>query len=362
MIRFGDIFTLLQSQIGHGLLYDVVQVIITVSPIILAIILFMLFAPLWVNYVRSSFIYSLKYTLLEIKLPKEMSKSPLAMEVFLGSLHNTSDGSNFAQFWKGEIRPQYSLEIVSVEGVVKFFIRTEDRRKNNLMSALYSQFPGIEVHEVPDYTFGVRFDPEETKIWGAEFKFTKADPYPIKTYIDYGLDKDPKEEFKVDPMVPMIEFLGSVGYNQQVWVQYIIKGHKDDQRKPGYWLKKTDLWKDESKKLVNEIMARDPKTKIAGKKDKESGRVTPPTLSQGEKDIVEALDRSITKLPFDVGIRALYIGKKDFFDKVMGVGGILSSFKHFGSENLNGIKPNGDKWSAKFSGNPWEDYKKMRAI
>ncbi len=37
-------------------------------------------------------------------------------------------------------------------------------------------------------------------IWGCEFKFTKGDGYPIKTYVDYGLDKDPKEEYKVDPL------------------------------------------------------------------------------------------------------------------------------------------------------------------
>jgi len=34
---------------------------------------------------------------------------------------------------------------------------------------------------------------------------------PIKTYEDYGLGKDPKEELKVDPITPLIELLGTLG-------------------------------------------------------------------------------------------------------------------------------------------------------
>lgn len=357
MIRFSEIFDYFTST---GITNDVMQTLIAVSPIILAVILFMIFWPLWKDYTRSDFLASLKYAVLEVKLPKEMMKSPLAMEVFLTAIHNTSDGSNFAQYWKGEKRPSYSLEIVSIEGIVKFMIWTEDRRKNGVMSALYSQFPGIEVHEVPDYTFGVQFDPEESKMWAGEFKFTKPDPYPIKTYVDYGLDKDPDEELKVDPLTPMLEFLGSLGMNQQIWIQYIVRAHIKEQRKAGHWWKKTDKWKDEAEEEIDKIMQRDPKTKIAGKKDKESGRVVPPTLSEGEKVIVEALGRSITKQAFDVGIRVVYMAKKDLFDKPNGIGGIVSSFKQFSSEHLNGFKPNGDLWSPKFNGSPWEDYKNMR--
>ncbi len=62
-----------------------------------------------------------------------------------------------------------------------------------------------------------------------------------------------------------------------------------------------------------------------------------------------------------MGIRALYIGKKDFFDRGTGIGGIMSSLKQFGSEHLNSFVPNGKKLSARLSGYPWEDYKNIRA-
>lgn len=338
---------------------NVIQYIIVFSPILLAVILTLFFWPLWVKYVRAKFFLSLKYTVLEIRLPKDTFKSPLAMEVFLQSLHNTADGSTYAKYWKGEVRPWYSLEIASIEGRVKFYIWTEDRRKAGVMTALYSQFPGIEVHETGDYTQSVHYDKTTMSIWAGEFILTKPDPYPIKTYVDYGLDKDPKEEFKVDPLVPLIEFLGNVGPNQQIWFQFMVRAHKDEQRKLGHWFKKTDAWKDEATELVNKILIRDPKTKVTGVKEDETQLLKKPTISKGEQDIIEAIERSITKQPFDVGIRAIYIGNKESFDKVSGIGGIVGNMKHFSSESLNGFKPNKEIWHSRL-GDPWLDYKNIR--
>ncbi len=350
------------TDFQSNILPQAIQFAITISPILLSLLLGMLLWPLWVRYVRAKFFLSLKYTVLEVKLPRDTFKSPLAMEVFLQALHNTSDGNAYSRFWKGETRPWYALELVSIEGRVKFHIWTEDRRKAGVINGLYSQFPGIEVHESGDYAQSVHFDPKTMKIWAAEFKATKPDPYPIKTYVDYGLDKDPKEEFKVDPMLPMLEFLGSVGPNQQVWIQILIRAHKDDQPKLGHWFKNTDTWQDKAKELVNEIMIRDAKTKgIPEKNKKKSDDKFPdiPRLSKGEQDIIEAIERSVSKLAFDVGIRGLYIGEKNSFDSIFGIGGILGSMKHFGTEALNGFKPNGDVWHSRL-GEPWKDYKDIR--
>ena len=359
MNQLGELFTYVYAHLDHNVTRAIIQLLIEISPVILAWILLTIFVPLWIDYVQSKFIYSLKFVLLEIKLPKDIFKSPLAMETVLNALHNTADGSNFAKYWKGEKRPSYSLEIISVEGVVKFMIRTEDRRKIGVMNALYSQFPGIEVTEVQDYTYGVQYNPKEVKMYGEEFTFTKKNAYPIKTYVDYGLDKDPKEEFKVDPITPMLEFLGSLGMNQQVWIQYNIRAHIKEQRKKGTFFTKTDAWIDEAKKEVNEILMRDPKTKVAGAVIEGTDFTKMPSISKGEQSIVESIERAITKQAFDVGIRVIYIAKKDFFDKPNGIGGIVGGFKHFSSESLNGFKP-ASRWSAKFKGSPWEDYRKMR--
>ncbi len=338
---------------------NVVQIIIAASPVILCFILLLIFWPLWVNYVRSSFFLSQKTSLIEIKIPKDHFRSPHAMELFLTSLHQTGgEGTWYDKYWLGKTRPWFSLEMVSINGQVKFFIWTRDSQRSFIETSMYAQFPGIEITVVPDYTKDVHFDPKENNIFAVQMMLTKPDPYPIKTYVDYGLDKDPKEEFKVDPLTPLIEYLGSVGNNQQTWIQIIIRAHKKEQIKAGHLWKTTDKWIDEAKEEIDKILMRDPKTKVSGMKDEETGFSKLPTISKGEQSIVEALERSITKLPFDVGIRALYIAKKDVFDG-SNAGKILGSFKQFGSENLNGFKPNGDKYSPSFS-YPWQDFKDYR--
>jgi len=304
--------------------------------------------------------FATKYVVLELKLPKDTFKSPLAMEVFLQSLHNTADGNYFKQYWLGETRPWYSLELVSVEGNVKFLLWAENARKVGVMSALYSQYPEIEIREVEDYTKSIHFDPKITRIWACEFQFSKkkyTNAYPIKTYIDYGLDKDPKEEFKIDPMLPLLEFLGSVPVNQQVWMQVLIMAHKK-KRKFIDWFKETDDWEDGAKKAVDEILRRDSETKVAGVEIEGTEFTKMPSISMGEKDVAEAIERSQKKHPFDVGIRFLYISPKESFNTPFGLGGVMSSMKHFSSNTLNGFKP-AKRWHTKLD-NSWDDFRNMR--
>ncbi len=358
---FQSLINQLQSS---GIVAQAIEYVIYLSPLLLAILLGHILWPLWLRYIRAKFSYGLKYTLLELRLPKDVFKSPLAMEVVLNSIHNTANGSTYAQYWKGEYRPYYSLEISSVEGQVKFYLWTEDRRKTGIMAALYSQYPGIEIVEANDYSQDVHFDPKTMKVWAADYKFTrdadKGEHYPIKTYVDYGLLDDPKEELKVDPLVPVLELLGSVGPNQQIWIQMMIQAHIKNDRKPGHLWKKTDLWRDQSAELVNKLLMRDPKTKVAGMKDEATGFTKLPTISKGEQDIVEAIERRLSKLAFDVGIRAIYVGQKDVFSAPFGVGGLIAAFKHFSTEHMNGIKQDGDSWLAQFAGVPWEDYNDVR--
>lgn len=349
------------SLLQSDLLPHSVQYVLAIAPFVLVIIFGQTFWRLWKDYVRSKTILEKKYVVLELKLPKDTWKSPKAMEIFFNSLHNTSDGSIYAKFWKGDARPWFSLELISVEGIVKFLIWTENDRKQGIMSALYSQYPEIEIKEVPDYTRSVHFDPKQIRIWAAEFKFTNDNAsYPIKTYIDYGLDKDPKEEFKVDPMLPLIEFMGSVGPNQQVWMQIMIQAHKSkNRRKEGKFFELEDEWKVEAKKEINKILMRDPKTKVAGMKDEATGYTKMPSISEVEKEAATAIERRITKLAFDVGIRFLYIAKKDVFNTPFGIGGIVANMKQFNYEHLNGFGPNGKKWHP-LLGDPWLDFRNWR--
>ncbi|MFH1170019.1 MAG: hypothetical protein V1704_00390 [Candidatus Vogelbacteria bacterium] len=291
---------------------------------------------LWYYYIQAINIRDTKWVLLDIKLPREMSKSPKAMEVVLGVFYQTFEGNKWTRFTQGIVRTYFSLELVSLGGTVHFYIYTPKFFKNLVESQIYSQYPGIEISEAEDYTQNIPAygTPQSNhKIWGVEFAFSKEDAYPIKTYVDYGLDKDPKEEFKVDPITPVLEFLGSITPAEQVWMQILIVATRTRFHKPGTWFGKQD-WKGDAAVLIDKLMKRE---QFKPGSDPNAIPFGALALSPGERTVVEAIERSMDKLAFDCGFRAIYIAPKDQF-KDANIPGMGGSIKQFNSANLNGFK------------------------
>ena len=322
-------------------------------PFVLAVFVW----DLWIDYRQALFFAKQEYLLLEVKLPKDIFKSPRAMEFFLNGLHQPfGDGNWYLKWWQGSTRPWFSLEVVSIDGAVHFYIWTRKSYKNAIESNLYSQYPGIEIFTVTDYVNQVSFDPETTGLFACEFGLTKPDVYPIKTYVDYGMDKDQKEEYKIDPLTPLIEFFGSVGRGNQIWLQIIVRSHanEDAQNNPN----KDDLrWSKAASEEIKKIFEKTkPEKKEAEDKDKkENGRL--PT--KGEVEIVAALERSISKKGYDVGMRAIYIAPKDIFSSG-NIGAIIGGITHFNSNDLNGFKPSlaGSAYAApRYEFFPWKLWK-----
>lgn len=293
----------------------------------------------WVKYVRMKFLAEQKYVLLELRVPKEVTKNPAAMELFITALYQGGgEGNWYDKYVKGGMRPWFSLELVSIEGQVKFFIWTRQNFRRVIESQLYSQYPDIEILEADDYAKNFHLD-GTIDLWGCNFEKTKPSFYPIKTYIDYGLDKDPKEEYKVDPITPVIEYLGGLGKDEQAWIQIIIRVHKKEYKKPGTWFEKVD-WKHFAKEEIKEKM----------KRNKGEGE-TNDRLTKGEKGAVDAIERSISKIAFDAGIRAIYIAKKEAFNKG-NISGLTGSFRQYSSDDLNSLAPKG---TTGFD-YPWQDF------
>src|SRR3972149_9936701 len=209
----------------------------------------------WMHYVQGRHMAKINWILLEIKLPKETYKSPLAMEIVLNALYQAATGTWFDKIWRGKVKDWSSLEMVSIEGHIKFFIRTPWIYKNVIEAQLYSQYPDVEIYEVPDYVRYVDYRGKEGdwSLIGAEYGLSKPDPYPIKTYVDYGLDKDPKEEFKIDPLTSIIEYLGSFGRGHQFWLQIIIRAHKGT-KKDATGKEYDPEWKHDAEKQIEDIL------------------------------------------------------------------------------------------------------------
>jgi hypothetical protein len=296
----------------------------------LPILLGTIFFQSWIRYVRARYIKEQGSVLLELRLPKEILKSPAAMEIIINAMAQPSVGSYIDVYLKGRIRPWFSLEMVSLGGQVKFFIWTHKKFKNLLEAQIYSQFPTVEVHEVPDYTMDTQFDSETYSLWGTQLKLAKADAYPLKTYIDYGLDRDPKEEYKIDPLTPLIEYLGSLKPGDQVWIQILIQAHKKENMKDLRVTEKPD-WKKDVEKEMKEIVA---KQTLAGGENPDIKNLT-----DIQKEVIHSMQRNLGKTAFETMVRALYLAPKDVYSGG-NIAGLTGGFKQFGSGALNALVPN----------------------
>jgi len=344
------------------ILHVIGVILIETAPIWVTFLLGYIFWSLWMVYIRVDFIQKQGSLLLEFRIPKEIYKSPRAMELFLMTLYQTGGANRIETYWEGKIRPWFSLELVSLGGDVRFFVWTHPKYKKVIQTQLYAQYPTVEIYEVEDYTAGVTFDPKRFFIWGTYFKLAKPDPYPIMTYVDYGLDKDPKEELKIDPIANVIEYLGGLEPGEQAWIQILIQAHKKEDIDDGRLFKKAD-WKTDAKKEVMKIISES--TKEAQKQQdgllKNAGKDVmefPPVakLRKSEDDQIEAIERSIDKFAFDTMIRAFYIAEWDAFNSV-NIPGLIGSVRQYSSNStLNGFKLG---WFTDVD-YPWQDFRSMR--
>lgn len=309
-----------------------------------------LFAHQWMHYLQGRYVSRINWILLEVKLPREIHKTPLAMEIVLNALYQSSGKMTWLdKYWKGKVKDWFSLEMVSIDGHVKFFIRTGAFYKNVIEAQFYAQYPDIEIHEVPDYTRYVDYRGKEGdwEMISSEYALTKPDAYPIKTYVDYGMDKEGvKEEFKIDPLTSIIEYLGSIGKDEQVWIQILVQSASKHYHKADGTM---GDWKDEGKDLITKLTKREETAK-------EGNAFKMLMMTKGESEVIAAIERNIGKLGFECGIRAVYLAKKEKTDysHIKALGGILRPFT---SNNLNAFKGADQTFGWDF---PWEDYDKIR--
>lgn len=396
------------------------------------LLLFAWWVRFWKMYVNQRYNNSLNWLMLEIKLPREINKSPVAMEIALNSF---LQGGGVSVWWnrefEGKLPTHFSLEIASLEGTVHFYIRAEKKFRNLIEANFYSQYPGIEISEVDDYTKKLRYEhhkPDQAATWGIRYKTSEtwnpypdikndkgeakykmpADFLPIKTYVDYGLDKDPKEEFKNDPITPLIEFLGSLGKGEYAWYQVMLQDsegpfnnkkfpktyidpmthkhinlaemadmYKDSIRKK-IKFKKGDTAKDKYGEVEQRVTKKEVKDKdgnVISKEEKENitykedvtETKTEQQLTQEEKDKIEAINRKLTKPLLRVVMRMVYVTQPSAF-KPGNIQNLLSIMKpfstgHFNKLGIETVDPYDFPWEDSFKRRkPWRNEEMFNAF
>ncbi|MFC1700659.1 hypothetical protein ACFLZ0_00715 [Patescibacteria group bacterium] len=320
------------------------------------VIFYILALDLWLKHIRNKFINKMEWILLEVIPPSDVKKTPKAMEQFFTALHASQGNPNWKEMnIDGKTQVWFSMEMVSHGGEIHFFIRTTSFFRNFIESQIYAQYPEAEIVQAQDYVNSMPVDiPNDNyDLWGTEFVLTKEDAYPIKTHPAF--DKDVvEEEQRIDPMSSLMEVLGKIGYGENIWIQTLVRPINDKWKKEGEKIrdrlikrvvdvtegeitKEIKAWMGEGRSQISFLVSGEGWEAQQEEKKKDNPLTM---MTKGEADIVKAVEDDIAKFGFEVIIRFLYLAPSDNFNRI-NIPSVIGAYKQFGSQNLNGFKPNG---------------------
>lgn len=322
------------------------------APFILFFILIFLVPGLWLAYIQAYYLkISTKFVLLELRPPREVTKTPKAMEQVFTSIHSLGSGPDLhfptvlnEKWWNGEVVYPYSMEMVSFGGEVHFFMWIPERHRNIIEAALYANYPDMQVKEADNYldrlprTFG-ELKERGYELFGTEFLLAhkretkdkiklKYDIYPIRTYFDFEAVAEEKE---LDPISGIMEVLAKIRPQDTIWLQMIIQPAVEHER--GLIANEGELVLGAMKRMARSV------------KNLETGEIHMVMPSPGESETMRAVERKISKPMFNVVVRTLYMGPKEGFSSNFGQRGVLSAFNQYSSETYNRFRSNGRVWT-----------------
>lgn len=374
-------------DILQGILTSILSVTAVFWWVVLPFILGFLAWKFWLYYIYVSHLRSIKWVLLEIKIPALIEKTPKAMEqIFAATYGIYSFGFKFMQkYWEGHLHEDWiSFELIGFAGGVHFYVRVPDNYRNMIESSIYSQYPDAEVVEAPDYQdLFPRTLPNKTyDIWGTDYYLIRANPFPIRTYPYF---EEPVKEKRLDPIAAITEAMSKLKNDEAIWIQMFVSptgpDAGDDWQKEGEVIRdkligrKKPTQRGFSQKIgeffknLTIAVFQHPEWMEDAKKDEVNRMMM---LTPGERLVVEALENKTSKLGFRTNIRFMFIDKRDSFTRSH-IASVMATFHQFTVQDMNGFRPNLDTmtiirgnvkyfkstrlWHKKRS--LWEAYKRM---
>lgn len=341
-------------EIILGIIDNIIRILSYVWWIILPILLFPLFWNLRMIYIRTRFINDIEWIMLEVKIPKEVFKTPKAMETFFSEMAAIySFGIKPVDtYLKGRVESWISFEMVGYAGGVHFYIYVPSKYRNLVESAIYAQYSEAEINLSEDYTelLGSVLPNKIYDVWGTGLVLAKENFYPIKTYQYF---EEMQEEKRLDPISAISEVMSGLKEGEMIWLQILIS--------PTSALTGNN-WQKEGQDKINDIAG---KKKDEGKKrglggaiyewmrnlffapvkypdwpggKKEERPANLKFLDPYEQDVVKAIGNKISKFGFETVIRFVYLDRQDSFSP-LNIAAIMGSFQQFGLAHLNSFKP-----------------------
>lgn len=342
-----------------GMMGQALSAVLDVWFLIFPPLLFFIFDLLWIKHVQGQYASKIKWIVLEIIPPRDVEKGPLPMEmIFAGFAGVEKESTILEEVIKGEFPTSFSLELVSTEGQVHFYIRTQVGFRNLVEAHFYAHYPDVEIVEVPDYVQAIpkAIPNKDWDLWGTDFILVKNDLYPIKTYKFFEESVTGK---MMDPLAGLIETMGKIGPGQHLWFQMIVSPLRPTWSKDvGQGFVDEFLGKVKEKKMGvlqrlfadildvilnigNGLLGKEIAYSTGAKEEKKDEAPVEFRLTPGEKDVLKALQANLGKQMFKTRMRHVYLGRREVFNKPTGVSAFIGGLKQFNDQNLNGFKPEG---------------------
>jgi len=294
---------------------------------------------------------SRKPIVLEVKVPPTVERPLRAMENVFNAIWGTYDppGSWKEHYYEGKFLLGFTMEIIGTDGIPHMYLRMPSSNRKLIESAIYAQYPDVELIEVEDYVKDVPQDVpnKEWDLWGFDCQLVKDWVYPLKTYEQFFEERpEMSEEIKrVDPLSSLFEEIAKMQKGENLWIQIFAKPIGTDEID---YVKKAQTFVDKLVKrpekagirtLIEDFWTLITTGELPKPKEEEKGFLPPEMkLTSGEREVVTAIERKASKICYNCFIRFVYIGeRKVWFQSAKGFG--VSFFSQFAARNLNGLKP-----------------------
>lgn len=293
-----------------------------------------------------------------------MKQSPKAMERVLSSFSIRSGQTTwFTRVWKGGVGTWWSLELHSYEGKLRFYMWCRTPMVPLVKQWVYAQYPDVQIEEVQDYLSGLRYLPGKMGVWAVEHGKLKEDALPIKTYVDYKLDKldsGRNQEKYSDPLASVFERFADLRKGEQGILQIVIAQTRM-KRAPSkwHWLHSgKKKYKEDVQKYIKKMYENsriDYENMVTGESDKGFAQLKP-----GEREVLDALERVLDKPGFEVNIRVARFGRPGEYRPAINSQHFTQIWRQFTAGKFNQLNTLGLYWAEHFD-YIWQDFWGIRA-
>lgn len=261
--------------------------------------------------------------MMQIMVPRENDKTPLAAEQMFASLH-------------GILRDaKKSLDLISFEIAssgedgIRFYVVMPEHLSKFVEGQIYAQYPNADIKVVKDYT-NTPPTPEdggESFVTTGLIEFGKDYIFPVKTF----------RSFEVDPLAAITSAISDLKDDEGAWIQMIIRPVAN------YWQDRSKAYITairEGKSLDGESIIQKIMNGISAMlstlqtSTEDGAKKETIKLAPGQEEELSEIETKMLKLGFEVGIRIVTRSGEQFRAEQI-LRDIVASFKQFTTAHLN---------------------------